>query len=102
MTQEQQAVVALDARWIVDELEGRDRPGLDARASQQILTNQRSVVARPCADQKDARAAGEARYCRRRWRIPQKFLQRIRLRLNGLFEKRAGRFQAASSQALRN
>jgi hypothetical protein len=54
MGQEQEPVVALEARWVVNELEGPDRPRLDARALQQILTNQRAVVAGPGADEKDA------------------------------------------------
>jgi hypothetical protein len=54
MGQEHEPVVALEPRWVVDELEGPDRPRLDARASQQILANQRAVVAGSGADEKDA------------------------------------------------
>jgi hypothetical protein len=102
MAEQYQAVVISQSRWIVGELERPDSPGLDAGAPQQVLTDQRAVIARPCADQKDPRAAGEPGYGRWRRRLPQESLQRIGLRLNGLFEKRARRLQAASSQALRN
>jgi hypothetical protein len=60
MAQQHQAVVALDTRRIVCELESRNRPRVDASASQQILTDKRPVVARPGADQKDARASGQS------------------------------------------
>jgi hypothetical protein len=102
MAQQQQPVVALDAGWIVDELEGGDRPGLDAGASQQILTDQRAVVTGPGADQKDARASGQSREDGRRRRVAQQSLDRVRLCLKGLVEKRAESLQAASSQAFRN
>jgi hypothetical protein len=102
MADEHQAVVISQSRWIVGELERPDSPGVDAGAPQQVLTDERSVIARPGADQKDARAPGQSRDCRRRRRLPQEPLQRIGLRLNGLFEERARRLQAASSQALRN
>jgi hypothetical protein len=67
MAQQHQAVVISQSRWIVGELERPDSPGVDAGAPQQVLTDERSVIARPCADQKDARAPGEPGYRRRRW-----------------------------------
>ena len=102
MAQQHQAVVISQIGWIVGEFESPDSPGLDTGASEQILTDQRAVVAGPGADKKDSRASGQSRDGRRRWRLPQESLQRVGLRLNGFFEKRAGGLQATSSQALRN
>jgi hypothetical protein len=60
------------------------------------------VVTGPGADDENARPSGQAGDGQSRWRFTEESLQRIRLRLNGRFEKRAGLCQAASSQALRN
>jgi hypothetical protein len=62
MAEQHQAVVISQGRWIVGELERPDSPGVNAGAPQQVLTDERSVIARPCANQKDARAAGESGY----------------------------------------
>ena len=61
MAQEQQPIVGFDARWIVDELEGRDRPRVEARAPHQILADQCAMVTRSGADQKDAGKSGQPR-----------------------------------------
>ena len=79
MAQQDEAVVAFEAWWIVGKLEGPDRPGVDACASQQILTDQRAVMAGPGADQKDARAPGQSRDDGRRRRVPQEVLDRVGL-----------------------
>src|SRR5207237_6635908 len=102
MAQEHQAVVGLDPRWIVDELEGRDGPRVDAGAPHQILTDQRAVVTGPGADQKDAGASRQPREDGRWKGISQQSLNHVWLRLKSLVQKRAQRLQAASSQALRN
>ena len=60
MAEQHQAVVISQSRWIVGKLKRPDSPGINAGAPQQVLTDERSVIARPCADQKDARAAGES------------------------------------------
>lgn len=59
-------------------------------------------MAGPGAYEKDARLPGQPRYDRLRQRVREQTLGCGGLRLNGLLEKRAGRLQAASSQAFRN
>jgi hypothetical protein len=61
MAQQHKAIAGPEGRRIVGELERPDRPRLDAGAAQQILADQRAVVARAGSDQKDARASGESR-----------------------------------------
>jgi hypothetical protein len=54
MAQEHEAVLGFEGRWIVGELEGLDGPRLDACTPQQILADERAVVAGAGPDQKDA------------------------------------------------
>jgi hypothetical protein len=54
MAQQHEAVLGLERRRIVGELERLDRPRLDAGAPQQILADQRAVVAGAGPDEKDA------------------------------------------------
>jgi hypothetical protein len=54
MAQQYKAIVRLEGRRIVGELKRPHRPRLDAGAPQQILTDQRAVVAGAGSDQKDA------------------------------------------------
>jgi hypothetical protein len=57
MAQEHEAVVGLDVRRIVRKLKRGDRPGVDARASEQGLSDERAVEASTGADDENARAA---------------------------------------------
>jgi hypothetical protein len=102
MAQQHQAVVGPEAGWVVGELEGGDGPRVEAGASQQILADEGAMMAGPGADEEEARPAGQPRDDRRRKRVPKQTRDRVGLCLDGLFEKRAGSLQAASSQALRN
>jgi hypothetical protein len=54
MAEQHEAVVGPEAWWIVREFKRRDCPRFDARASQQVLTNECAVVAGPRADNKNA------------------------------------------------
>jgi hypothetical protein len=54
MAEQHQAIVISQSRWIVRELERPDSPGVNPGAPQQVLTDERAVVTRPGADQKDA------------------------------------------------
>jgi len=71
MAQQHQAVVGREAGWIVGEFESRDRPRIQADASQQILTDQSAVVAGAGADQEDPRSSGQPRDDRPRKRVSQ-------------------------------
>jgi hypothetical protein len=79
MAQQHQAVVGFEPGRVVGELEGGDRPRLEASASQQILADQRAVVAGPCADEEEARPPGQSRYGRPRKWIPKETLDRVGL-----------------------
>jgi hypothetical protein len=54
MAEQHEAVIGLDPWWIIRELKRRDRPGVDARAPQQELSDERAVVAGPGADDENA------------------------------------------------
>jgi hypothetical protein len=54
MAEQHEAVIRLDAWWIVRKLERWNRPGVDARAPQQELSDERAVVAGPGADDENA------------------------------------------------
>src|SRR5207245_9079199 len=66
MAEEDQTVSLAQGRWVVGELERADGPRLDPRASKDELPRQRAVVARPGADDKDARATAKTLRSHRR------------------------------------
>lgn len=53
MAEQDEAIIGLEARWVVREFKRRNRPCVYARASQQVLTDERAVVAGPGADEKN-------------------------------------------------
>jgi hypothetical protein len=53
MAEQDEAVIGLEARWVVREFKRRNRPCVYAGASQQVLTDERAVVAGPSADEKN-------------------------------------------------